>query len=39
MGKRRRTPEQVIDKLREAGVELAKGMKGLEVCRKLGIAE
>jgi putative transposase len=35
MGKRRHTPEQVINKLREAEVELAKGMKVAEV----GIAE
>jgi transposase-like protein len=37
--KRHHTPEQVINKLREAEVELAKGMKVAEVCRRLGIAE
>jgi transposase-like protein len=39
MGKRRQTPEQIISKLREAEVELARGMKVPEVCKKLGIAE
>jgi putative transposase len=39
MGKRRQTPEQIISKLREAEVELAKGMRVPEVCKKLGIAE
>ena len=39
MGKRRHTPEQVIGKLREAEVELAKGRTVAEVCRKLAITE
>ena len=39
MGKRRHTPEQVIGKLREAEVELAKGKTVAEVCRKLAITE
>jgi putative transposase len=39
LGRKKHTPEQVINKLREAEVELAKGMKVPEVCRKLGIAE
>jgi transposase-like protein len=39
MGKKRHTPEQVISKLREAEVELGRGMKVPEVCKKLGIAE
>jgi len=39
MGKRRQTPEQIISKLREAEVELARGMKVPEVCKKLGMAE
>ena len=39
MGKRRQTPEQIISKLREAEVELARGMKVPEVCKKLGTAE
>ena len=39
MGKRRHTPEQVIGKLREAEVELAKGRTVAEVCRKLTITE
>ncbi len=39
MGRKRRTPEQIIRKLREAEVELAKGQSTAEVARKLGIAE
>jgi putative transposase len=39
LGRKTHTPEQVINKLREAEVELARGMKVPEVCRKLGIAE
>ena len=39
MGKRRHTAEQVIGKLREAEVELAKGKTVAEVCRKLAITE
>jgi len=39
MGQRRHTPEQIINKLRGAEVELGRGMKVLEVCKKLGIAE
>jgi transposase-like protein len=39
MGRRRHTAEQVIGKLREAEVELAKGKTVAEVCRKLAITE
>ena len=39
MPRKRYTPEQIIHKLREAEVELAKGQKTLEVIRKLGISE
>ena len=39
MGKRRHTPEQVIGKLREAEVELAKGRSVAEVCRKLAVTQ
>lgn len=39
MVRRRHTPEQLINKLRERKVELTKGMKVPEVCRRLGIAE
>jgi putative transposase len=39
MGKRRHTPERIINKLREAEVELGRGIKVPEVCKKLGIAE
>jgi putative transposase len=37
--KKRNTAEQIITKLREAEVELAKGRKIPEVARKLGITE
>jgi transposase-like protein len=37
--KQRHTPEQVIGKLREAEVKLAKGAAIAEVCKELAIAE
>ena len=37
--KKRHTAEQIVAKLREAEVELAKGLKVPEVARKLGISE
>ena len=39
MGRKRHTPEQIIAKLREAEIELAKGQTALEVVRKLGSTE
>ncbi len=39
MGKRRHTAEQIINKLRSAEVELAKGKTVPLACRKLGITE
>ena len=39
MGKRRHSVEQIINYLREAEVELAKGQTVLQVARKLGITE
>ncbi len=39
MPKRRYSPEQIIAKLREAEVELAKGQNTGSVCRKLAISE
>lgn len=39
MAKRRHTAEQIIGKLREAEVDLAKGMPLAGVCRKLEIHE
>ncbi len=39
MAKRCHTAEQVISKLREAEVLLAKGTKMPQVCRKIGITE
>ncbi len=39
MAKKRHTPEQIIAKLREAEVLLAKGTKMPQVSRKLGVTE
>jgi transposase-like protein len=39
MPKKRHTPEQIIDKLREAEVELAKGVGVPQVCKKLGVSQ
>ena len=39
MGRRRHTAEQIIDKLREAEVEMAKGMTIGQVSKKLGVSE
>ena len=39
MARKRHTPEQIIRKLREAEVELAKGLTTPDVVRKLGITE
>ena len=39
MAKRRHTTEQIISKLREAEVELARGLKVPQVCKKLGVTE
>ena len=38
MARKGYTVEQIIGKLREAEVELARGAKTPEVCRKLGIS-
>ncbi len=39
MPRKRHTPEQIIRKLREAEVGLAKGQTAGDVVRKLGITE
>ena len=39
MGTKRHTAEQIIPKLREAEVLLAKGTKMAQVCRKLEVTE
>ena len=39
MGRKRHTAEQIIAKLREAEVGLARGQTAVEVARKLGITE
>jgi putative transposase len=39
MSKKRQTPEQIIPKLREAEVVLARGATVGQVCKKLGVTE
>jgi transposase-like protein len=39
MSRKRHTSEQIISKLREAEVELAKGVKVPQVCKKLAVTE
>jgi putative transposase len=39
MGAKRYSTEQIIVKLREAEVEMGRGVKVPEACRKLGISE
>jgi transposase-like protein len=39
MPRKRYTAEQIITKLREAEVELAKGQTTPQVCKKLGISD
>ena len=39
MARQRHTAEEIINKLREAEIGLAKGMVVAEVCRKLGVTE
>src|SRR5215471_6895324 len=39
MGRKRHGAKQIIAKLREAEVELARGKTAGEVCRKLGVTE
>lgn len=38
MARKKYTAEQIITKLREAEIELGKGLNTPEVCKKLGIA-
>jgi len=39
MGAKRYSTEQIILKLRQAEIEIGRGLKVPEVCRKLGISE
>ena len=39
MGRQRYTPEQIIGKLREGEVALAKGQTVVQACRTLGFTE
>jgi putative transposase len=39
MKKKKHTPEQIINKLREADVELAKGTTVAQVCKLLEVSE
>ena len=37
--KKRHSAEQIVAKLRQADVELGKGLKVPEVCKQLGVSE
>jgi putative transposase len=39
MAKKRYTPEQIVAKIRDADVELARGQTTQQVCKKLGVSE
>jgi transposase-like protein len=39
MPRKHHTPEQIINKLREAEVELSQGRPMAQVCKKLGVTE
>ena len=39
MSRKRHTPEEIINKLRQAEVELSRGLAVPQVCRKLGVTE
>ena len=39
MKKKKHTPEQIINKLREADVDLANGATIQQVCNKIGVSE
>ena len=39
MGRKRFSPEQMVVKLREAGIMASKGLTQVEAAKKLGIAE
>ncbi len=39
MSQRRHSPEQIINKLRQAEVELAKGSTVAQMCKKIGVTE
>ncbi len=39
MARKRHMPEQIINKLRQAEVEIANGATVAQVCKKIGVAE
>ena len=39
MSQKRHTPEQIINKLRQAEVELTKGATVAQACKKIGVAD
>jgi transposase-like protein len=39
MAKKRHKPEEIIPKLRQAEVELSRGLTVLHACRKIGVTE
>ena len=39
MSRKRHSPEQIINKLRQAEVELAQGATVLQACKKIGVTD
>jgi putative transposase len=39
MPRKRHTPEEIIRKLRQADVDLSKGLEMAQVCQRLGVSE
>ena len=39
MARKRHTPEQIINKLRQAEVEIANGATIAQVCKKIGVTD
>ncbi len=39
MGRKRHTPEQIINKVRQAEVEIANGATVAQVCKQIGVTE
>lgn len=39
MARKRHTPEQIINKLRQAEVEIANGATVAQVCKKIGVTD
>ena len=39
MARRRHTAEEIVNKLREADVEIAQGASNVQACRKIGVTD